>query len=137
MARRIRELLARGVFPEHIAIVVRNLDQYGDLLESVCRRYRIALWFRRGLPLFHVPLTKTVFSLLELADSTYPRTALLKLLTSAYLRPDGPWPNDVVGLVNAVGYLDRSHAPLPAQLAGVCASPAANRGRHPEDHGSG
>jgi len=116
MARRIRELLARGVFPDHIAIVVRNLDQYGDLLESVCRRYRIALWFRRGLPLFHVPLTKTVFSLLELADSTYPRMALLKLLTSAYLRPDGPWPNDVVGLVYAVGYLDRSHAPLPAQL---------------------
>ena len=117
IARRIRELLGRGVFPERIAIVVRNLDQYGDLLESVCRRYRITLWFRRGLPLFHVPLTKTVFSLLELADSTYPRTALLKLLTSAYLRPDGPWPNDVVGLVNAVGYLDRSHAPLPAQLA--------------------
>jgi hypothetical protein len=116
MARRIRELLACGVFPEHIAIVVRNLDQYGDLLESVCRRYRIALWFRRGLPLFHVPLTKTVFSLLELADSTYPRMALLKLLTSAYLRPDGPWPNDVVGLVCAVGYLDRRHAPLPAQL---------------------
>ena len=69
-----------------------------------------------GLPLFHVPLTKTVFSLLELADSTYPRMALLKLLTSSYLRPDGPWPNDVVGLVCAVGYLDRCHAPLPAQL---------------------
>ena len=63
-----------------------------------------------------MPLTKTVFSLLELADSTYPRMALLKLLTSAYLRPDGPWPNDVVGLVCAVGYLDRCHAPLPAQL---------------------
>jgi ATP-dependent helicase/DNAse subunit B len=116
VARRIRELLARGVFPEQIAIVVRNLDQYGDLLESVCRRYRIALWFRQGLPLFHVPLTKIVFSLLELADSTYPRAALLKLLTSAYLRPDGSWPNDVVGLVYAVGYLDRSHAPLPSQL---------------------
>jgi PD-(D/E)XK nuclease superfamily/Exodeoxyribonuclease V, gamma subunit len=116
IARRIRELLARGVLPEQIAIVVRNLDQYGDLLESVCRRYRIPLWFRRGLPLFHVPLTKTVFSFLELADSTYPRTALLKLLTSSYLRPDGAWPNDVVGLVNAVGYLDRSHASLPELL---------------------
>jgi hypothetical protein len=116
VARRIRELLARGVFPEQIAIVVRHLEQYGDVLESVCRRYRIALWFRRGLPLFHVPLTKTVFSLLELADSSYPRTALLKLLTSSYLRPDGPWPQDVVGLVYAVGYLDRGHAPLPAQL---------------------
>jgi PD-(D/E)XK nuclease superfamily len=117
MARRIRELLARGVAPEQIAIVVRNLDQYGDLLESVCRRYRIALWFRRGLPLFHVPLTKTVFSLLELADGAYPRVAFLKLLTSSYLRPDGPWPTDVVGLVSAAGYLDRRHAPLPAQLA--------------------
>jgi ATP-dependent helicase/DNAse subunit B len=116
VARRIREILARGVFPEQIAIVVRNLEQYGDLLESVCRRYRIALWFRRGLPLFHVPLTKTVFGLLELADSTYPRTTLLKLLTSSYLRPDGPWPHDVVGLVYTVGYLDRRHAPLPAQL---------------------
>ena len=116
IARRIRDLLARGVSPAHIAIVVRNIDQYGDLLESVCRRYRIPLWFRRGVPLFHVPLTKTVFSLLELADSVYPRTALLKLLTSAYLRVESQWPDDVVGLVNAVGYLDRTHAPLPALL---------------------
>lgn len=116
VARRIRELLACGVPPERVAIVVRNLDQYGDLLESVCRRYRIPLWFRRGIPLFHVPLTKTVFSLLELADSTYPRPVLLKLLTSAYLRPAGEWPNDVVGLINAVGYLDRTHAPLPTLL---------------------
>ncbi|HEX9869080.1 MAG TPA: hypothetical protein VGC99_10865, partial [Candidatus Tectomicrobia bacterium] len=105
IARRVRELLVRGVSPEQIAVVVRNIDQYGDLLESVCRRYRIPLWFRRGIPLFHVPLTKTVFSLLELADSTYPRAALLKLLTSSYLRPEGAWPDDVVGLVNAVGYL--------------------------------
>jgi PD-(D/E)XK nuclease superfamily len=116
IVRRIRELLAGGVPPEQIAIVVRNLDQYGDLLESVCRRYRIALWFRRGLPLFHVPLTKIVFSLLELADSPYPRVALLKILTSAYLCPEGLWPSDVVGLVNAVGYLDRRHAPLPELL---------------------
>jgi ATP-dependent helicase/DNAse subunit B len=116
IARRIRELLARGVPPERIAIVVRNLDQYGDLLESVCRRYRVPLWFRRGIPLFHVPLTKTVFSLLELADSTYPRPTLLKLLTSVYLRPPREWPSDVVGLINAVGYLDRTHAPLPALL---------------------
>jgi ATP-dependent helicase/nuclease subunit B len=116
IARRTRELLTRGVPPERIAIVVRNLDRYGDLLESVCRRYQIPLWFRRGIPLFHVPLTKTVFSLLELADSTYARAALLKLLTSSYLRPEEAWPDDVVGLVNAVGYLDRSHAPLPELL---------------------
>ncbi len=116
IARRIRELLADGVSPEQIAIVVRNLAQYGDLLESVCRRYQIPLWFRRGLPLFHVPLTKTVFGLLELADSTYARTVLLKLLTSAYLRPEGAWPDDAIGLVNAVGYLDRRHAPLPELL---------------------
>ncbi len=116
IARRIRELLTRGVPPEQIAIVVRNIDLYGDLLESICRRYRIPLWFRRGIPLFHVPLTKTLFGLLELADSTYPRAALLKLLTSSYLRPEGDWPVDVVGLVNAVGYLDRRHASLAAQL---------------------
>ena len=116
VARRIRELLAGGVAPESIAIVVRNLDQYGDLLESICRRYRIPLWFRRGLPLFHVPLTKTVFALLELADSTYPRAPLLCILTSAYIRPEQEWPEDIVGLINAAGYLDRTHAPLPGLL---------------------
>jgi PD-(D/E)XK nuclease superfamily/Exodeoxyribonuclease V, gamma subunit len=116
IARHIRELLAQGVSPEQVAIVVRNLDQYGELLESVFRRYRIPLWFRRGIPLFHVALTKTLFSLLELASSTYPRAALVKLLTSAYLRPESEWPDDVVGLVNAVGYLDRRHAALPARL---------------------
>jgi PD-(D/E)XK nuclease superfamily/Exodeoxyribonuclease V, gamma subunit len=116
IARRVRELLAQGVAPEEIAIVVRHLDQYGDLLESVCRRYRVPLWFRRGVPLFHVPLTKTLFSLLELAGSTYPRQALLRVLTSSYLRPDGAWPDDVVGMINAVGYLDRPHMPLPTLL---------------------
>jgi hypothetical protein len=116
IARRIRELLEAGVVPEQIAIVVRHLDQYGDLLESVCRRYQIPLWFRRGIPLFHVPLTKTVFGLLDLADSTYARDALLKLLTSAYLRPEGSWPDDLVGLVNASGYLDRSYIGLPELL---------------------
>ncbi len=116
IARRIRDLLAAGVFPEQIAIVVRNLDRYGDRLESVCRRYQIPLWFRRGMPLFHVPLTKTVFGLLDLADSTYTRAVLLKLLTSAYLRPEGSWPDDLVGLVNASGYLDRSYIGLPELL---------------------
>jgi PD-(D/E)XK nuclease superfamily protein len=116
IARRIRELLAAGIVPEQIAIVVRNLGQYGDLLESVCRRYQIPLWFRRGIPLFHVPLTKTVFGLLDLADSTYARATLLKLLTSAYIRPEGAWPDDLVGLVNACGYLDRSYVGLPELL---------------------
>ena len=116
IARRIRELLAQGVSPEQVAIIVRNLDQYGELLESVCRRYRIPLWFRRGIPLFHVGLTKTLFSLLELASSIYPRASLLKLLTSAYLRPEGEWLDDVVGLVNAAGYLDRRHGSLGSQL---------------------
>jgi ATP-dependent helicase/nuclease subunit B len=116
VVRRIRELLERGVAPERIAIVVRHLEQYGDRLEATARRYGVPLWFRRGLPLFHVPLTKTVFSLLDLVDSPYPRQALLKVLTSAYVRLDGAWPDDVVGLVNAVGYLDRTHAPLPQLL---------------------
>jgi PD-(D/E)XK nuclease superfamily protein len=116
IARHIRAFLADGICPEQIAIVVRNLDQYGDLLESVCRRYQIPLWFRRGMPLFHVPLTKAVFGLLDLAESTYARAALLKLLTSAYLRPEGSWPDDLVGLVNAAGYLDRSYIELPELL---------------------
>jgi ATP-dependent helicase/nuclease subunit B len=116
LVRRVRDLLERGVTPERIAIIVRHLEHYGDLLDATARRYRVPLWFRRGLPLFHVPLTKTVFSLLELADSAYPRQALLKVLTSAYLRSDDEWPDDVVGLVNAAGYLDRSHAPLPMLL---------------------
>jgi hypothetical protein len=114
--RRVRELLERGVAPERMAIVVRHLEHYGDVLEGTARRYGVPLWFRRGLPLFHIPLTKTVFELLELADSPYPRQALLNVLTSAYVRVEGAWPEDVVGLVNAAGYLDRRHAPLPQLL---------------------
>ncbi len=116
LARHVRELLMQGVSAEQIAIVVRNLDQYGELLESAFRRYRIPAWFRRGIPLFHIPLVKALFSLLELAGSTYPRKSLLKLLTSTYVRPEGDWPDDVVGLVNAVGYLDRTHVSLRSLL---------------------
>jgi len=116
IARDVRQLLAYGVSPDQIAIVVRNLDQYGELFESVFRRYRIPAWFRRGTPLFHLPLVKTMFSLLELADSAYPRQALLKLLSSTYFRPGKDWPDDIVGLVNAAGYLDRTHVPLQRLL---------------------
>src|SRR5439155_21689430 len=49
--RAIRARLERGAPPERIALLARDLAVYGDLIEDVCRRYRIPVYFRKGRPL--------------------------------------------------------------------------------------
>src|SRR5207245_11585316 len=56
--RAIRARLERGAPPERIALLARDLGVYGDLIEDVCRRYRIPVYFRKGRPLVATGLVK-------------------------------------------------------------------------------
>ena len=67
LARRIRwEIDVKGVAPDHIALVVRNLSNYADAVTHVFARFGIPCFFRRGLPISSAPLVKTFLSLLSL-----------------------------------------------------------------------
>src|SRR5439155_44448 len=56
--RAIRARLEQGAPPERIALLARDLGVYGDLIEDVCRRYRIPVYFRKGRPLVANGLVK-------------------------------------------------------------------------------
>src|SRR5439155_784588 len=43
--RAIRARLEQGAPPERMALLARDLGVYGDLIEDVCRRYRIPVYF--------------------------------------------------------------------------------------------
>ena len=67
LARRIRwEIDQRGVAPEKIALVVRNIGDYADAITNVFERFGIPCFFRRGLPVSSLPLVKNFLSLLSL-----------------------------------------------------------------------
>ncbi|HEY6839397.1 MAG TPA: PD-(D/E)XK nuclease family protein, partial [Geobacteraceae bacterium] len=85
IGRRIRELLARGVAPSAIAILFRTTEGYGAMMEDVCRRFRIPVSYRRGMPLFVSPLVRASLSPFVIVASRFGREELLELWKSTYV----------------------------------------------------
>ena len=88
--REIRTRLERGEPAERIAILARDLGVYAELVEDVCRRYRIPVHFRRGMPLVATGIAKLVLNLLRCVAEGFPRHRLEALLDSEYLRAGAP-----------------------------------------------
>lgn len=88
VARYIRwELEESRCPPERIALIVRNLGDYGDSVRHVFSRFGIPCHLRRGDPLHSVPVVKSFLSLLSL-PLTLQRDTLCALLQSAAIN----WP---------------------------------------------
>ena len=85
IGRRIWELVEQGVPPDRIALVVRDLGGYGDLIEDVFRRFRLPLFFRRGAPLAIQAPVRALLACMRLAASPWPREQVLDILASPYL----------------------------------------------------
>ncbi|MEW6262941.1 MAG: PD-(D/E)XK nuclease family protein [Thermodesulfobacteriota bacterium] len=85
IGRRITVLLEQGTPPENIAVAMRDLGTYGQLVEDVFRRFRLPLFLRRGAPLVVQTPVRTLLALLNLARSHWERDLLLDLLACPIL----------------------------------------------------
>ncbi|MFQ5808324.1 MAG: PD-(D/E)XK nuclease family protein, partial [Armatimonadota bacterium] len=71
--------------PDEIAIVVRRLDDYADLLRTTFARYGIPLSVTRGLPALRRPVVQTVLAIYSVVANDYPRDDVVNLLNSNYV----------------------------------------------------
>jgi hypothetical protein len=112
--RRIRDLLAGGLAPDRIAILVRDAATYRDLIADVCHRYQIPVAFRHGKPLAAHGLVQQVVSLLRTALDGLPRHGLAECLRSTYFRTAAA---AAVTLLDPIGYVDEATVPLGECIA--------------------
>ena len=110
IGRRIRALLEGGTDPADIAVVFRDLQVYGPMLEDVCRRYRIPVSYRRGAPLFTAPLVQACLAPFAVVQSRFGREELLDLVKSTYLDNSrfGVSPDRIEAVLVAAGYIDET-----------------------------
>ena len=107
----IRELLARGESAADIAVVVRHIETYGEMIEDVFARYNIPHVFNTGVPLLRVPFIKYWFAVLDLVTSERSRDNLARVLSSAYFEPRISPAVDAERELADFGYIDRHHLP--------------------------
>lgn len=107
--RGIRRRLERGERAERIAIIVRNLAVYGELIEDVCRRYRVPVYFRKGRPLLASGVVGACLDVIRCVTDGFPRVKLGALLDSDYFRAGGPGQSR---LLSQVGFVSERARPL-------------------------
>lgn len=86
-ARRIAREIETGTPPDEIALILRDLSPYTDIVPDVFRRFGIPYHFRRGTPAAAHPPVKALLSLLAFPQ-TFSRDRLCDLLQM----PGIQWP---------------------------------------------
>jgi hypothetical protein len=112
--RDVRRRLERGERAERMALLARDLATYGDLIEDVCRRYRVPVHFRKGKPLLANGLVKACLNVLRCVADGFPRARLEALLDTDYL-PGAR--RRLVGALREVGFVAETARPLSACVA--------------------
>ena len=79
-ARHVLGLLRRGHRMRDVAVLVRNLDDYQDLIDASFREHGIAFFLDRRRAAAHHPLLRLVRAALELATDDWPRRAVFSLV---------------------------------------------------------
>jgi hypothetical protein len=113
----IADLLASGESPGDVVVVVRHIENYGEMLEDVFTQYDIPHRFETGVPLLRVPFIKYWLALLDLVSSERSREALARVMSSAYFCPRLSPDVDVERALARFGYLDRHHLPASVLAA--------------------
>jgi ATP-dependent helicase/DNAse subunit B len=113
----VKDLLASGADPNEIAVVVRHIDAYGEMIEDVFSRYGIDCAFETGVPLLRIPFIKYWMALLDLVSSDRPRDAMARVLGSAYGEPRVSPSFDAERMLIEIGYIDRRHLKASALAA--------------------
>ncbi len=114
VVRDIRRRLERGERSERIAILVRNLSVYGELIEDVCRRYRVPVYFRKGRSLVASGVGGAVLDLLRCVSEGFPRAPLAAILESDYFRRGRP---ELARALAQAGFVAEQARPLAECLA--------------------
>lgn len=79
-ARRARDLVCRGKRMRDIAVVVRNLEQYHDLIAAAFREHGLRCFIDRPRPLSHHPLVRLVRAVLQTLTHGWEHTAVMTLV---------------------------------------------------------
>ena len=86
-ARHIAGEIECGTAPEEIALILRNLSPYTDIVPDVFQRFGIPYYFRRGTPAAAHPPVKALLALLA-----FPQTRSRDRLCDLLLSPAVSWP---------------------------------------------
>ncbi|MFA7256668.1 MAG: PD-(D/E)XK nuclease family protein [Kiritimatiellales bacterium] len=86
-ARRIAREIKTGTAPDEIALILRDLSPYTDIVPDVFQRFGIPYHFRRGTPAAAHPPVKTLLALLA-----FPQTFSRDRLGDLLLIPGIQWP---------------------------------------------
>jgi len=86
-ARRIAKEIENGTAPEEIALILRDLSPYTDIIPDVFQRFGIPYYFRRGTPAAAHPPVKVLLALLA-----FPQNMSRDRLCDLLLMPGIDWP---------------------------------------------
>jgi ATP-dependent helicase/nuclease subunit B len=111
--RDVRRRLEGGADPERVALVVRDLSPYAELLGDVARRFRVPVYFRRGTPLLASGAVREAVALVRCALEALPRARIAAIADSDYFRLRRP---RVAALLEQLGYVSEAVCPLEACL---------------------
>src|SRR6185295_3896155 len=111
------DLISRGESPNEIVVVVRHLEDYGEMIEDVFSRYSIPHAFETGVPLLRIPFIKYWLALLDLATGDRSREDVGRAMSSAYFEPRLSPRIDIERTLAGIGYLDRHHLSASALAA--------------------
>lgn len=75
-----------GLDYRSFAVVLRNVDPYGPLIENVFNRYGMPFHFRKGIRLTANPLISAILSVFSAIESGYERNAVSTILLSPYFK---------------------------------------------------
>src|SRR5262245_43553369 len=105
----IADLISRGESPNEMILVVRHIEDYGEMIEDVFSRYSIPHAFETGVPLLRVPFIKYWLALLDLATGDRSREDMGRVMSSAYFEPRLSPRIDIERTLAGIGYIDRHH----------------------------
>ena len=118
-ARRIAGEIETGTVPNEIALILRDLGPYTDIIPDVFARFGIPYHFRRGTPAAAYPPVKALHALLA-----FPKTFSRDRLCDLLLLPGIQWPGLDTETRQALVQDIRMKEPprlrrLPKELAGL------------------
>ena len=87
-ARKIRDLVLAGMRYRDIAVLVRDLAAYGDLIHGALREHGVPCFIDRRRPAAHHPLPRLIRAALAIARSNWPHPAVMSALKSGLLDID-------------------------------------------------